>query len=558
MSLLIFLCFCFYIALSFVQQGRVAVSVRPFVLRSTVLTLLLLSALLINRLVPPDDIMGSASTLSSTILFALVAALLCSAFLLYARGRWRYLSILFLTPLLFSWMFLWGYFFHARHWPNGDVFVALWQTTPAEALAFWRVHFGFAGTLALVAALAGCALFIRWFSKMRGRPLTTRRERCFAMTSIACHMMLFLFFCAAGNASIYSQIGSEGVYAVQQLAMLRAHTEEHADELARMERIQPGSGGLHLLVIGESENRGYMHAYGGPEGTTPWLDAMKESLDCILFPQAYSNHVHTVAALAYALTEKNQYNDVDLAHAYSIIEVAKAAGYRTIWLSNQGKNGYADTATTITAETADDARFLNEHQSLDVRTYDGQLVAALDEALSSLDTPDAFIVIHLMGCHEDYPRRYPADGVVFDTQTRTGAYENAVRYNDDILHQIYEHARRAPAFRDLVYFSDHGEAVASGHAHESSMYEPCMTYIPFYIIFSDTGRAARPEAFAALRENAYKPWTNDLAYEVLVTLLGITPPHAIEPRNNLASPAYDGDLARLRTCHGEREITPDN
>ena len=85
-----------------------------------------------------------------------------------------------------------------------------------------------------------------------------------------------------------------------------------------------------------------------------------------------------------------------------------------------------------------------------------------------------------------------------------------------------------------------------------------MTYIPFYIFYAPEAAAARPDVFAALRANAAKPWTNDLAYELLITLLGLTPPHAIAPTDNIAGPAYDGDIGRLRTCHGEREITLEN
>ena len=159
-----------------------------------------------------------------------------------------------------------------------------------------------------------------------------------------------------------------------------------------------------------------------------------------------------------------------------------------------------------------------------------------------------------MGCHGSYDDRYPEDAAVFDGSAVTGAYDNAVRYNDAVMRDLYEHARAIPGFRDFTFFSDHGESVETNAAHDPGLFEPDMTYIPFYILSSDTARAAQPEAYAALRAHAAAPWTNDLAYELLVTLLGITPPHAIEPGNNLASPDYDGTITRLRTCHGEREI----
>lgn len=47
----------------------------------------------------------------------------------------------------------------------------------------------------------------------------------------------------------------------------------------------------------------------------------------------------TVPVLTYALTDKNQYNSVSMAQAYSLIEVAAAAGFDTYWISNQERYG---------------------------------------------------------------------------------------------------------------------------------------------------------------------------------------------------------------------------
>ena len=159
-----------------------------------------------------------------------------------------------------------------------------------------------------------------------------------------------------------------------------------------------------------------------------------------------------------------------------------------------------------------------------------------------------------MGCHGSYDDRYPEDAAVFDGSTVTGAYDDAVRYNDAVMRDLYEHARAIPGFRDFTFFSDHGESVETNAAHDPGLFEPDMTYIPLYILPSGAARTAKPQPYAALRANAEKPWTNDLAYEPLITRLGLTPPHAVEPENDLASPDYDGDITRLRTCYGEREI----
>ena len=533
---------------------------RPFLLRFLPLALALASVALIQSFVPEDAGVGNYFTPLHTIAQAMAAALIILAPLVLVPHRHaaRTMSFALYAPLMACALFLWGYFFAARRWASGDTFVAIAQTHASEAMEYWAGHMGAAGTLTILSLIVLLALFGRFLMRMPSCALA-KRQRVFGLVLFTIALLTFYFLCAPRIGSHYAYIGSEGYFALKNLHEFRVRHALHADVLAAVPPIAKGTGGLHVLVLGESENKQYMHAYGYEKDTTPWLDAMKSDASCIFFPHAYSCHTYTDRVLTYALTEKSQYNDVDTADALSILELANAAGYRTIWLSNQGKNGISDTPVSIIASDAETRVFLNEHQYLDAIRYDEELLPALDDVLAQLDaTDDVLIVVHLLGCHETYRERYPRTAAVFDDSTRAGAYENAVRYSDDIVRQIYEHAKQAAGFRDLVYFSDHGEAVASGSGHNPDLYEPCMTYIPFYILSSETARAARPEAYAALRANASQPFTNDLAYEVLITLLGLTPPHAIEPRNNLASPAYDGDLARLRTCHGEREITPDN
>ena len=81
-----------------------------------------------------------------------------------------------------------------------------------------------------------------------------------------------------------------------------------------------------------------MTAYGPQEHeTTPWLKDMRSDRNFILFDKAYTSYVATVSALTYALTAKNQYNDISYDDSPSIVEVVRASGYETYWLSNQSK-----------------------------------------------------------------------------------------------------------------------------------------------------------------------------------------------------------------------------
>lgn len=557
---------CCIITLAFVlaMTRRFAAQPCAFFLRVTVFALVLFSIAAINLFVPEALRLGDDVILRRTLYACVAIAYLPLALVLFVAKK-KPRRLLFAAAYAFATVplvFLWGYFFLAHRWATADTMLAIYQTNLSEAAAFWSDQMGWSGTLFALALVAAVVLFGRWLAHLSAQPPRTKKARAAACALFLLPLAIFTFFCIPKNDMLYSRIGAEGYFAITQLTAFRAHHAEHANELAALPPIAGGAGGVHVLVIGESQNRQYMHAYGGPDGTTPWLDTKKDAPDCILFQHAYSNHTYTVAALSYALTEKNQYNDIDMEQAFSLIELAKAAGYRTAFISNQGKNGAGDTPVSVIASDADVTIFLNEHQYSDHLHYDGALVAAFDEAVQQLRlaedaAKDALIVVHLMGCHARYQDRYPKDGAPLPTDTREDVYKNAVHYNDEVMQSLYAHANVLPGFRDFTFFSDHGENLTKEATHDPDRYEPDMTYIPFYLLFSDEAAAARPALYQALRENAGKPWTNDLLYELQITLLGLTPPHAIEPENNIASPAYDGDITRLRTCHGAREITPE-
>ena len=126
------------------------------------------------------------------------------------------------------------------------------------------------------------------------------------------------------------------------------------------------------------------------------LTLTKDDSRFLLFDQAYSCHVQTVPVLSYALTAKNQYNDMELEQAVSIVDMAKAAGYETVWLSNQVHYGAWDTPISVIGETADYHEWINSHvgQTLDTDYYDGELLEHLKDIPKS---DKMLIVLHLMG-----------------------------------------------------------------------------------------------------------------------------------------------------------------
>lgn len=343
------------------------------------------------------------------------------------------------------------------------------------------------------------------------------------------------------------------------LHQYKEYGKAKAQREARLQQLQglkiTSDGGIFVLVIGESETRDHMGAYGYDRDTTPWMTEEAQKPEAILFQNAYSNHTHTVPVLTYALSEKNQYNDVPLEKAYSLIEIAKAAGYDTFWLSNQRKYGAWDTPVAEIASTAVHQAWLNERTGThDLRSdyYDDALVQSLPDLTNE---KNALIVIHLMGCHGSYADRYPEEWKYYSGKSDViDKYDNAVRYNDYVLQQIYEKLKENSRFKGFIYFSDHGEDVEHNYGHEASKYTATMSHIPLFMAFSPDFQAERVQTVETLRSHENSYWTNDLLYDVMTDILGIQGVPGTDLNWNLASSQYSMTKDTLRTLHGKQAL----
>ena len=195
--------------------------------------------------------------------------------------------------------------------------------------------------------------------------------------------------------------------------------------------------GVYVLVIGESENKDHMQLYGYKRKNTPWLAELALNKNTVVFENAYSNHTHTTPTLTYALSGQNQYDNIELDEAFSLIEAAQAVGYKTYWISNQSKYELWETPVTMMASAADVQHWLNVNSGDKLFTsyYDEKLV----EKIPSYQTDEKMlIVVHVMGCHGAYRDRYPAKYRHFSGKDKNiDAYDNSVLYNDYVLQQIY-------------------------------------------------------------------------------------------------------------------------
>lgn len=459
------------------------------------------------------------------------------------------LGIALLLPL-----FIWGYYAVSGHVLSATIVLTLFQTNGSESLAYLKSQSlsVWGGTfVAFIFILIGLGSMLYRLKT----PSIVYSKKIICVLSV---LILAISGHAVVKATDYLpvRIAAETKDALHQY---KEYGKAKAQREARLQQLQglkiTSDGGIFVLVIGESETRDHMGAYGYDRDTTPWMSEETQKPEAILFQNAYSNHTHTVPVLTYALSEKNQYNNVPLEKAYSLMEIAKAAGYDTFWISNQRKYGAWDTPVAEIASTAAHQAWLNERTGThDLRSdyYDDALVQSLPDLTNE---KNALIVIHLMGCHGSYADRYPEEWKHYSGKSDViDKYDNAIRYNDYVLQQLYEALKENPRFKGFVYFSDHGEDVEHNYGHEASKFTATMSHIPLFMVVSPSFQAERPQTVETLRSHRDSYWTNDLIYNVMTDLLGIDGVPGTDLDWDLASPQYSMTKDTLRTLHGKQTI----
>ncbi|RMA59568.1 glucan phosphoethanolaminetransferase (alkaline phosphatase superfamily) [Acidovorax sp. 100] len=251
---------------------------------------------------------------------------------------------------------------------------------------------------------------------------------------------------------------------------VRAHLSPPPPEYT-LEGVQPRAE-VVVLVIGESSTRNAWHWFN-PQApaTTPMLEARAARGEYIFgYSQALAQTTSTRQAVPSMLSVQPLVwpdGSFNPKATYSIVSVAKQAGFATAWLSNQAAIGTHDGIIAAYAQEAEAQAFLNPSGFADQGNFDNVLLPALQRYLA--ENSRAFVVLHTMGSHFNYKYRYPNGfGPYPNSRDAREAYFNSVAYTDTILDQIVEMLARDGRKAVLLYASDHGEAVPGGACNVGS------------------------------------------------------------------------------------------
>ena len=451
-------------------------------------------------------------------------------------------GILYLLPLTIL----------AHHIASGRKFTydsiqAVYQTDTAEA-----IHYAFTDPtcLVLIAAVVAAAAGL-WYLNRFGNGAPAPRPFRVGSVILALALLPWVWLELAGREALNRTkvLFTDSLGYFDVIESYAAGHDERLAEVARQVEQSSGDDGIYVLILGEAHSRRRSSAYGYPLETTPFLKAAAAAPDCILMKNACSCHVQTMQVLTMLLTARNQYDPREQAVWPSLFDVANYCSYETTFLSNQYPHGRFDSPVTALASEAKQSVWLNTMEDFLLwrARPDEALLEKLPEALQS---KRGLVVLHLMGSHGPYFKRYPEE---FGRDLEMVPYDKSLRYTDSLLEKMVKMFRENPRVRAALYLSDHAEIPGVGHA--ADLFEPEMAEIPMFLYLSDTLRRERPELEQALRNNAEKLFTNDLTFELMLDLMGIR--HRFgTPELRFASPEYHLPPEKARTLWGTRPLAP--
>ncbi|WP_230530780.1 phosphoethanolamine transferase [Microvirga roseola] len=353
------------------------------------------------------------------------------------------------------------------------------------------------------------------------------------------------------NNQLMLMIGTsaQALYETYEVKRLLANT---ADNLPSNVAIEDGRPATHILVLGESTTRRHMSLYGYGRKTTPELDRLSPELE--VATDACSSRGQTAPQVKELFTFATREDPSLLTEGPSLTQIMKAGSFKVYWLSNQQIVGKQDRWAGIFSLHADEQHYTNMRGWADGVSYDGQLLPILKTILSDDSTQRRFIVVHLLGTHEGYDLRYPAEYQVFNdlagmdarfvayghNEWRIGvynAYDNANLYNDHIVSEIIREAKKIDRVT-VTYLSDHGEVVGEGTSmfgHLDDRGPRQMYEIPLLFYLGSAWRQEQAGKVDALRSNLGQPVQSDELIHSLLDLYGIQHPLKRSDRSLLSA-----------------------
>lgn len=338
-----------------------------------------------------------------------------------------------------------------------------------------------------------------------------------------------------------------------------------ADDLAaanaELKAVSREESAVYVLVIGESHSKYHSSLYGYPRRTMPRMEELAARNELYVFRDVTAPNSFTNNVLPKLLSFEAHDVDEKFFEVPNIIDLMRAAGFRTWYLSNQANASELGLTYMAIAARADVFR---NTMTVWKSSPDEALLPLFDEALAD-PAPRKFIILHLIGSHSSYEatypasfRRFPLDEApeFFNAQQKQNReivnhYDNSVLYNDFILDTLISRLRRGNPNGFLLYLPDHGENLYEEKdtiLHMEFMPTRQTVEVPMLLYLTDAYRAAmRPGEADEIARGTARPWSSeDLPF--LLLELGRIEYDGFQPEKSPINPQFRPKTRIVSKC----------
>ena len=311
---------------------------------------------------------------------------------------------------------------------------------------------------------------------------------------------------------------------------------------------------IYVFIIGETSRFDRWQINGYHRATSPRL---KQRKDLITFPDMISGSNLTWLSVPQMITRATP-DDMDREFKEkSFLSAFQDAGFKTVWLSSQSDREILWQGTiTLHAKTADVVYFCDTYSpmlELDNK-FDERLLPKLDSIVHA-DRQDLFIVLHTMGNHWAYSRRYPGRFDLFkpsgqaypekaydmtDQESVSNSYDNSILYADYIIDSVIHMVEEQEAVSYVSFLSDHGEEIFDNHSGELNFHKnvcAATLHVPFFLWTSEGYRQHYPGKMQAMINNRDKKTGADNVFFTLLDLANIDFA-GMDETKSIAHPAF--------------------
>jgi heptose-I-phosphate ethanolaminephosphotransferase len=385
---------------------------------------------------------------------------------------------------------------------KGSDFWFVFQTNFKESVGFVGANLNWRLTIFIIVyTLVALYLLAR---KITTSGINSRKKGVFFPTAATIVLLAGVYF--AGNRPVYVVDFYRTFFDfIEELRLYDNHKKDRLipDNHALRMRQPDSVRTTFVVILGESATRRHMSLYGYKRKTSPLLEGMGDRL--LVFKNVISSELQTSPSLKKVLTLSSE-DPENYFRKPSIIDVFNSLNFNTYWIDNQFDGPFNNSADIYTKI----AKLSRQCFHLNFAGPDESVLVPLKNILAKKSETNQFVIIHLMGSHVPYERRYPkpfelftdTSGIQTGLKSRLNAgqikiindYDNSVAYTDYVVASIIRLIEAKKGLNYVLYFPDHGEEVFDSRIYAGRSYDnitPDMYEIPFIIWLSDEYRKRR-------------------------------------------------------------------